>query len=77
MITTGYAANNWVYLQLKFALTVLIQLRGRMKAIDIGDAVISNKKIKDILWWKPEHELSNGLIKTRGYYESCLCKYLK
>ena len=46
------------------------------KAIDVGDAVISNKRIKDILDWKPLVDLQEGLIKTKEFYSSCLEKYL-
>ncbi len=47
------------------------------KAIDVGDAVISNKRIKDILDWKPLVDLQEGLIKTKEFYSSCLEKYLR
>jgi UDP-glucose 4-epimerase len=50
--------------------------KGR-KAIDIGDAVISNKKIKDCLNWTPQFNLEAGFIKTKNYYETCLEKYLR
>jgi len=46
------------------------------KAIDIGDAVISNKKIKGIINWHPKTCFEEGLIKTKKYYNSCLEKYL-
>ena len=46
------------------------------KAVDIGDAVISNKKLKDILSWRPGNDLKTGLVKTRKYYGRCLQKYL-
>lgn len=42
-------------------------------ATEIGDAVISNKKIKKILLWKPETNLDEGLAKTKNFY----IKYLK
>lgn len=47
------------------------------KAIDVGDAVISNKKIKEVLKWKPQYSLGNGLIKTKEYFSECLKEYLK
>jgi len=50
--------------------------KGR-KSIDVGDAIISNKKIKKALNWSPRWDLKDGLIKTKEYYESCLDEYLK
>lgn len=47
------------------------------KAIDIGDAVISNDKIKSLLNWEPKYDLINGLIKTRNYYDGKLKHYLR
>lgn len=47
------------------------------KNVDVGDAVISNKKIKEYISWFPQHNLESGLVKTKEYYESCLDKYLR
>lgn len=47
------------------------------KSIEIGDAIISNKKIKEFLNWAPQHNLKTGLIKTKEYYRSCLSEYLR
>jgi len=47
------------------------------KAIEIGDAVISNKKAKKILGWSPKVDLDTGLQLTKDYYSSCLRHYLK
>lgn len=46
------------------------------KRIEIGDAVISNKKIKKVLSWKPHHSFTAGLKKTYDYYSPCLSQYL-
>lgn len=46
-------------------------------AIEIGDAVISNEKIKEKLDWSPRTSVEDGLIKTREYFNSCLSKYLR
>jgi UDP-glucose 4-epimerase len=46
------------------------------EAIEIGDAVISNKKITDALGWAAHHTLKSGLVETRDYYGPCLDKYL-
>lgn len=45
-------------------------------AIDIGDAVISNEKIKRSLDWAPRVGIADGLVKTREYFAPCLEKYL-
>jgi UDP-glucose 4-epimerase len=47
------------------------------QATEIGDAVISNEKIKRVLSWSPQYDLPRGLIKTREYYQSCLDHYLR
>jgi UDP-glucose 4-epimerase len=47
------------------------------KAIEIGDAVISNNKIKTLLKWEPKCDFENGLIKTRDYYKGKLKYYLR
>lgn len=46
------------------------------EVIEIGDAVISNKKIKSALEWTPRYDLNSGLIKTRAYFADCLNQYL-
>jgi len=45
-------------------------------AIEIGDAVISNKCIKSTLNWQPQVDLATGLAKTREYFLPSLAKYL-
>ena len=47
------------------------------KSAEIGDAIISNKKIKKFLNWAPRYNLKSGLIKTKEYYENCLEEYLR
>ena len=46
------------------------------KAIEIGDAVISNEKIKSVLQWNPRWELDEGLIKTKAYFRERLEYYI-
>lgn len=46
------------------------------KVIDIGDAVISNKKFKETFHLVPKYNLQSGLIKTAKYYKTCMEKYL-
>jgi UDP-glucose 4-epimerase len=47
------------------------------KTTEIGDAIISNKKIKEVLDWSPQHDLKSGLLKTKAYYDNCLEQYLR
>ena len=46
------------------------------EVIDIGDAIISNEKIKALLGWNPVWNLEDGLIATKAYYEPVLAEYL-
>ena len=46
------------------------------KAIDIGDAVISNMKFKEIFSFAPKINLQSGLKMTAQYYKTCIEKYL-
>jgi UDP-glucose 4-epimerase len=47
------------------------------KNVDVGDAVISNTKIKESLNWAPEVELETGLALTRDYYRNCMKEYFR
>ncbi len=46
------------------------------KKIDVGDAIISNRKLKSLIDWEIEDNLESGLRKTKAYYGNCLDKYL-
>lgn len=46
------------------------------KATEIGDAVISNIKIKNSMKWFPKYSFYEGLKKTKEYYDLCLCEYV-
>jgi len=46
------------------------------EVIEIGDAVISNKKARSVLNWTPEFDLETGLIKTRDYFVDRKEEYL-
>lgn len=46
------------------------------KAIDIGDAIISNRKIKQGLGWCPVVSFEEGLRMTGDFYRKCLAEYL-
>ena len=47
------------------------------KLSEIGDAIISNNKLKQMLEWSPEENLESGLLKTKAFYETCLQHYLR
>ncbi len=47
------------------------------KAIDMGDAVLSNSKIKQLVGWSPSTSLEKGLVMTGAYYRSFGREYLK
>ena len=44
--------------------------------IEIGNAFLSNKKLKDVTGWSPKLSIQEGLEKTRDYYDECLNKYI-
>ena len=50
--------------------------KGR-KLTEVGDAVVSNGKIKSLTQWRPKHDLKGGLAKTKAFYEDCLDRYLR
>ena len=53
-----------------------VEWPNKNKAIDIGDAIISNQKIKKILNWSPKINVESGLVLTKEYYKTCLIKYI-
>jgi len=55
----------------------LVDYPKERESIEIGDAILCNKKIKRILGWNPKIELSEGLVRTGKYYDECLEDYLK
>jgi UDP-glucose 4-epimerase len=46
------------------------------KAVEIGNAVISNAKIRSRLGWAPVHDIEEGFRRTREYFRECLSEYL-
>ena len=46
------------------------------KAVEIGDAVLSNAKIRKMLGWSPAVGFEEGLARTREYFLPCLAHYL-
>ena len=53
-----------------------VEWPGRRKSLDVGDAIISNQKIKKALNWHLCDTLESGLLKTKDYYAGCLEKYI-
>jgi nucleoside-diphosphate-sugar epimerase len=47
------------------------------KAIDVGDAVISNARFKSLVAWSPRVDLAEGLSQTRDYFVPHLDKYIR
>lgn len=47
------------------------------EAIEIGDAVISNRKIASTLGWRAVVDLETGLARTREYFQDKLKPYLR
>ncbi|MEW6740154.1 MAG: NAD-dependent epimerase/dehydratase family protein [Nitrospirota bacterium] len=54
-----------------------IEWPAERKAIDIGDAIISNAKFKKTVSWQPKVSLDEGLKLTKQYYKNNMNKYLK
>jgi UDP-glucose 4-epimerase len=46
------------------------------EVIEVGDAIISNSKIKQWINWQPQFSIEAGLLGTRDYFNGCLKKYL-
>jgi len=46
------------------------------KSTELGDAIISNKKIKEAMNWFPKYSLDDGLKKSKEYFSSCIDRYL-
>ncbi|MBI5092153.1 MAG: NAD-dependent epimerase/dehydratase family protein [Candidatus Hydrogenedentes bacterium] len=43
--------------------------------LDVGDAVVSNAKIRDVLGWTPSTDISTGLRKTKEFFEARMDAY--
>ena len=80
-----FAVADRQYSVMEISQAIVSNIGGRVRTIewpkdreviDIGDAVISNEKIKAVLHWAPRHSLAEGLIKTAEYFRPCLSKYL-
>lgn len=47
------------------------------KSIDVGDAIISNAKVKRSTGWAPRRDLRTGLMETQRFYAANLKDYLR
>jgi UDP-glucose 4-epimerase len=47
------------------------------EVIEIGDAIIANRKIRETLGWSAIVDLETGLAKTRDYFSEKLATYLR
>jgi len=56
---------------------VFVDWPATRKSVEVGDAIISNRKIKTHLNWTPQDNLKSGLLKTKAYYELCMEEYLR
>lgn len=54
---------------------IFVEWPTERRRIEIGDALLSNGKIKRCLSWQPVVDLHTGLLRTRDYFEPCLKKY--
>jgi UDP-glucose 4-epimerase len=45
--------------------------------VDVGDAIISNEKLKKKISWSPTYSFEKGMLITKNYFENCLNKYLR
>jgi len=47
------------------------------EVIEVGDAIISNEKIRRVLQWQAKVDLNTGLARTRDYFAPVLKRYLE
>lgn len=82
---TFFAVSEHQHTVAEIAREITCHVGGRMRrvdwpkdreAIEIGDAVIGNEKIKAVLHWTTRYDLASGLIKTAEYFRPCLDRYL-
>jgi len=80
-----FASANRQYTVSELAAAITTHIGGSIRRVDwpkdraaleIGDAVISNAKIKDTLHWEPRFDLEEGMKKTGAYFRPVLSKYL-
>ncbi len=80
-----FATSDRRYSVKEIAESIVRQIGGTLRfvpwpkeraAIEIGDAVIVSRKIRDRLGWKAQTDLAGGLAPTADYFKPCLQKYL-
>ncbi|MBT4863796.1 MAG: hypothetical protein HON53_01570, partial [Planctomycetaceae bacterium] len=47
------------------------------EAIEVGDAIISNEKIKRLLGWSPRVSMSEGMRRTQEFFRPHLEHYIE
>lgn len=81
-----FAVGDGQYNVAQIANAIVAVIGGRVRfvewphdreAIEIGDAVISNKKIASMLGWHAGVDLETGLARTRDYFKDNLRPYLR
>jgi len=54
-----------------------VQWPKERRAVEIGDAILSNQKAKSLLNWSPKWSFRDALLETQKYYNVCLKEYLR
>ena len=62
--------------QIKNCCYNIVIFEGKEK-VDVGDAIISNEKLKKKISWSPTYSFEKGMLITKNYFENCLNKYLR
>jgi len=80
-----FACSDRQYSVLEIATAITMHIGGSIRriswpknraALEIGDAVIDNTKIKSMLQWQPRFDLDEGLKRTAAYFRPVMAKYL-
>ena len=80
-----FGASDYQYSVRQIAEGIAEVIGGRVRFVDwpkdrevieIGDAVIENKKLRAAIQWNPSTDLHAGLAKTRDYFAPVLDHYL-
>lgn len=80
-----FASHNQQYSVREIATTIGRVIGGQVsyvewpkarRAIEVGDAIIANDKIKKALRWQPRYSLTEGLKETKRYFKPVLNHYI-
>lgn len=80
-----FAVGDKQYSVMQIARAIVKNIGGKIKfvswprereVIEIGDAIISNKKIKDTLHWQARYDIDTALNETKEYFSPNLSKYI-